>query len=206
MKNLISPQILNFCEARLSEFDQISNERKEILQKIAAYIREKQDSNKPIQLVYICTHNARRSHFGQVWSAVAAAYFDFQTVITYSGGTEETQMHPNAVASLKRSGFEITKDNNAANPMYGVAFGEGLSTPCFSKVYDHPSNPQGAFAAIMVCSDAEENCPFIPNAEMRISTTYNDPKAFDNTAEQDAQYDERSTQIAREILYMFSLV
>ena len=58
----------------------------------------------------------------------------------------------------------------------------------------------------MVCSDAEENCPFIPNAEMRISTTYDDPKAFDNTPQQDATYDERSAQIAREILYMFSLV
>jgi hypothetical protein len=58
----------------------------------------------------------------------------------------------------------------------------------------------------MVCSDAEENCPFIPNVELRVAITYKDPKAFDNTPQQDAGYDERSAQIAREILYMFSLV
>jgi arsenate reductase (thioredoxin) len=206
MKNLIYPQILTFCEARLSEFDQISEERKAILQKIAAYIRAKQEANQPIQLVYICTHNSRRSHFGQIWSAVAAAYFDFQTVLTYSGGTEETRVHPNVVASLVRTGFEISTDQDPTNPLYDVVFGAGLSTPCFSKVYDDSSNPQNAFAAIMVCTDAEENCPFIPNAEMRISTTYDDPKAFDNTPQQDEQYDERSKLIVREILYMFSLV
>jgi arsenate reductase (thioredoxin) len=206
MKNLIYPQILTFCEARLSEFDQISEERKAILQKIAAYIRAKQEAYQPIQLVYICTHNSRRSHFGQIWSAVAAAYFDFQTVLTYSGGTEETRVHPNVVASLVRTGFEISTDQDPTNPLYDVVFGAGLSTPCFSKVYDDSSNPQNAFAAIMVCTDAEENCPFIPNAEMRISTTYDDPKAFDNTPQQDEQYDERSKLIVREILYMFSLV
>jgi arsenate reductase (thioredoxin) len=206
MKNSISPQILSFCAARLSEFDQISDERKAILQKIATYIRAKQVANQVIQLVYICTHNSRRSHFGQVWSAVAAAYFDFQTVLTYSGGTEETSVHPNVLASLKRTGFEITSDQDPINPLYDAVFGAGLSTPCFSKVYNDPSNPQNAFAAIMVCTDAEENCPFIPNAELRISTTYDDPKVFDNKPEQDGQYDERSKQIARDILYMFSLV
>jgi protein-tyrosine phosphatase/arsenate reductase len=58
----------------------------------------------------------------------------------------------------------------------------------------------------MTCGDAEQNCPFIPGVELRIGTTYNDPKASDNTPEQEAKYDERSKQIARECLYVFSLV
>jgi len=206
MKQSLLPKILNYCEDRISEFDLIPAERKIILQRIADYIRSKRENSQAIQLAYICTHNARRSHFGQVWGAVAAAYFELSTAITYSGGTEATQMHPNAVSSLKRTGFDISKNEHPSNHVYEVNFGTNLSTTCFSKVYDDESNPQNNFAAIMVCSDAEENCPFIPNAEMRISTTYDDPKAFDNTPQQDAAYDERSAQIAREILYMFSLV
>ena len=77
---------------------------------------------------------------------------------------------------------------------------------CFSKTYDDFTNPQKEFAAIMTCSDAEENCPFIPGIELRISTTYDDPKSFDNTPQQDAKYDERCKQIALETLYVFSLV
>ncbi len=206
MKQFLFPQIQTYCEARISEFDSIPAERKAILERIANYIRSKRDENQVIQLVYICTHNSRRSHFGQIWGAVAAAYYDVPTVLTYSGGTEATAFHPNAVTSLKRVGFEITRSEQTSNPLYEVYFGIDISTPCFSKVFDDESNPKNNFAAIMVCSDADENCPFIPNAEMRISTTYDDPKAFDNTPKQDAGYDERSAQIARESLYVFSLV
>ena len=65
-------------------------------------------------------------------------------------------------------------------------------------------NPTKNFAAIMTCSDAEENCPFIPGVDLRIGTTYDDPKAFDNTELQDSKYDERSRQIALETFYIFS--
>jgi arsenate reductase len=56
----------------------------------------------------------------------------------------------------------------------------------------------------MTCSEAEQNCPFVPGAELRVSTTYEDPKIFDGTKEQDEKYIERSLQIARENLYIFS--
>jgi protein-tyrosine phosphatase/arsenate reductase len=56
----------------------------------------------------------------------------------------------------------------------------------------------------MTCSDAEENCPFIPGVDLRIGTTYDDPKAFDGTQLQDEKYQERSSQIALECLYVFS--
>jgi len=56
------------------EFDTIPINRKALLDKITQYIRNKKEQNKPINLVYICTHNSRRSHFGQVWANVAANY------------------------------------------------------------------------------------------------------------------------------------
>jgi protein-tyrosine phosphatase/arsenate reductase len=56
----------------------------------------------------------------------------------------------------------------------------------------------------MTCSDADENCPFIPGVELRIGSTYEDPKAYDGTDLQNEKYIERSLQIARECLYVFS--
>ena len=53
------------------------------------------------------------------------------------------------------------------------------------------------------CSHADENCPFIPGAEKRISLPYEDPKASDNTADEAKIYDERSIQIATEMKYVF---
>ena len=55
----------------------------------------------------------------------------------------------------------------------------------------------------MVCSDADEACPFVPGAELRLSMPYDDPKAFDGTPMEEAKYDERSRQIAREMFFAF---
>ena len=56
----------------------------------------------------------------------------------------------------------------------------------------------------MTCTHADENCPFIPGAEKRISLPFEDPKAFDDTSEEAEQYDKRSLQIATEMKYVFN--
>ena len=194
------------CDKLVQQFDSISTESKELLKIVSTYIQTKKENNLPVNLVYVCTHNSRRSHFGQVWAAVAANYFTISNVSTYSGGTEATAFNPNAINALKTAGFDINSDSTDFNPTYIVRFGENETTTCFSKVFDNGSNPKSNFAAIMTCSDAEENCPYIPGVDLRIGTTYEDPKAFDGTPQQDEKYLERSNQIALECLYVFSLI
>lgn len=198
--------IKNYCENLIAQFDKISAERKEILSSITQYIQQKRDNSAAINLIYVCTHNSRRSHFGQVWAAVAASFYGIDNVKTFSGGTEATAFNINAINALKRIGFEIISDQKAVNPIYTVKFGESESTDCFSKRYDDEANPTSNFAAIMTCSDADENCPVIFGCDLRIATKYDDPKAFDNTPQQDEKYSERCQQVATEILFMFSLV
>ncbi len=198
-------KIQNKCDELAQQFDSISAERKTVLLQISDYIQAKIDANLPVQLMYVCTHNSRRSHFGQIWSAVAADYFSIRNVLTFSGGTEFTAVHPNAIKALQTAGFEITStDTNLPNPKYLVKFGEARQTICFSKVYNDSENPSNAFAAIMTCSDAEENCPFIPGVEFRIATTYDDPKVADGTVFESEKYLERSNQIALETIFVFS--
>ena len=200
--------IKQYCDDRVGEFSFIDENRKTLLTRLSNYISEKRKKAEPIHLVYICTHNSRRSHFGQVWAHIAARYFDVPNVYTYSGGTEATAFNINAINALKRVGFNISaSDEISSNPIYHLRFDDSEAPIiCFSKVYDHIDNPSSAFAAIMTCSDAEQNCPFIPGVELRIGTTYDDPKAFDNTPQQDEKYSERCAQIAREVLFVFSLV
>ncbi|HCV82619.1 MAG TPA: protein-tyrosine-phosphatase, partial [Zunongwangia profunda] len=75
---------------------------------------------------------------------------------------------------------------------------------CFSKVYDHPFNPKTNFAAVMTCSQANEACPFVPGAEARISFTFEDPKINDGTPQELEKYQEKSKEIATDLLYVFS--
>lgn len=179
--------------------------RQQTLAKLANYVNEKQ-KGQPIALNFICTHNSRRSHLGQIWATVAAAFYGLDHINTFSGGTEATAFNPRAVAAMIRAGFKI-ENPGGENPHYQVAYGAGgPPLECFSKVYDDPFNPRDNFAAIMTCSDADENCPIIPGAEMRLALTYEDPKAADDTPEEAQRYDERVRQIGREIFYAMRLV
>lgn len=199
-------QILtDYCGSLTANFNVIAPDRKQLLHKLSEYIQAKLQNNEPINLVFICTHNSRRSHFGQIWAKVAANYYQIPKVNTFSGGTEATAFNINAINALKRTGFKINNNHSGKNPVYTMVYDEQKpAIECFSKVYNDAVNPEKEFAAIMTCSDAEENCPFIPETDLRISITYDDPKAFDNTLEQDAKYDERCKQIATELFYVFS--
>lgn len=200
------PKIQNTITQLEREASSIPDERKGILSLITKYIQDKKSANLPIQLNFICTHNSRRSHLAQIWASVAASYYGITPVDTFSGGTEATAFNSNAVDALESLGFQI--DNpGGENPKYLVHFSE--SEPpitSFSKVFDDVSNPTSNFAAIMTCSDADENCPFIPGTDRRIPLTYEDPKISDGTPQQKATYKERALQIGRELLYAFSQV
>ena len=200
-------KIKAICNNLSQKFAKIPSERKTILEKISSFIQSKKDKNEPIQLMYVCTHNSRRSHFGQIWAAVASEFYAIENVSTFSGGTEATAFNINAINALKEMGFDIQSKDESNNPIFEVKFSDlKIPTFCFSKVYDDAFNPTSNFAAIMTCGDAEENCPFIPGVDLRIATTYNDPKEFDGTPQQDEKYRERSLQIALETLYVFSLI
>jgi protein-tyrosine-phosphatase len=202
----MNTKISSLCESLSTQFDSIPVKRKEILLKITQYIQQRKDLSKPISLVYICTHNARRSFFGQIWAQTAASYFQIKNTQTFSGGMEVTACHPNAIQALQNQGFEIEKTSNEKNSIYAISIDNEVKIDCFSKLYDDEQNPKNDFAAIMVCSDAETNCPFIPEAALRISTTYDDPKEFDGTPLQSEKYLERANQIALECLFVFSQV
>ncbi|MDO6854367.1 protein-tyrosine-phosphatase [Cellulophaga lytica] len=184
---------------------EVSNERKAILQPLADYVQEKATKNEDIRLNFICTHNSRRSHLSQVWAQTMAAYFNVKNVTCYSGGTEATALFPMVATTLSNTGFKIEKLAGTDNPVYSIKYGVNAAPIIgFSKKYDAEFNPASEFAAIMTCSQADGGCPFIAGAEKRVPITFEDPKAFDGTPQQAEKYQERSTQIAAEMFYIFS--
>jgi arsenate reductase len=184
----------------------IPAEHRAALERIAEWIGERRSAGEDASLLFICTHNSRRSHMGQLWAATAAAWFGVDGVKTYSGGTESTAFDPRAVAALERAGFAIEKPEGD-NPHYAVAFAAaGPTMEAWSKEYDDEANPTEGFAAIMTCSAADEACPNVVGADLRVAVPYEDPKVADGTPVEAAKYDERAAQIAAEMFYLFSRV
>ena len=181
--------------------------REEIHNQLIKYIQSKVDNNEDVNLNFICTHNSRRSHLSQIWAQTMAAYFKIPNVNCYSGGTEATAMFSMTVQTLREQGFVFQTLVEGTNPVYAIKYSSNRQPMIgFSKTYFDDFNPSSDFAAVLTCSEADANCPFIPDADVRIPLTFDDPKLFDNTPEQQEKYKERSLQIAAELYAVFSKI
>jgi len=208
----LNPALQKYVAARTAEFDQIPAELKAQLNQVANYVRGCAKSDQTALLTFVCTHNSRRSFLAQIWAQTAAAHFSLSGVQTFSGGTEATAFNPRAIAVLRRAVFDISQSQISqpeppptSNPHYQVRYqSDAPPLECFSKVYNDPSNPKRDFCAVMVCSQADGACPLVEGAALRLAIPYDDPKVFDDTPAEAQKYDERSEQIAREMLYLFS--
>jgi protein-tyrosine-phosphatase len=187
-------------------FDAIPADRKEMLDRVATFVRTRRSAGGTARLLFVCTHNSRRSQMSQLWAAAAAAYYGIDHVETFSGGLEVTAFNPRAIAAMERGGFQATNPGGE-NPHLMVTYASDRpALEMFSKKYGDPPNPKEDFAVVMTCSHADESCPLVIGASTRIPLHYEDPKASDGTPDETATYDARSKQIATELLFAFSRV
>ena len=195
-----------YIEKRVSEFSAIDTERRTDLDALSEELADWLGEGQELPMTFICTHNSRRSHMAQIWAQCAARRHGLDGVRTFSGGTEATAFNPRAVAAIQRAGLTVEIRVDGENPVYVVEDGHGDGMPCWSKVFSDDANPSANFVAVMTCQSADEACPFVPGAGLRVALPYVDPKAFDGTSREAAAYDERCAQIAREMLYLFAEV
>lgn len=200
MKNRLYPEIIAFLEQ--CDTSKISTERLTVLEPLITFCKTQLSANEPLLFNCICTHNSRRSQFTQVWAQVAADYYGIP-LTAYSGGTEATALYPAILETLQAAGFHCQTLAKSENPIYALRTGPNtIPIIGFSKLYEHPFNPQSGFIALMTCSSADEGCPIVLGAKSRFPLRYIDPKHADGTLEQAAVYAASSRQIATEMMYI----
>ena len=186
---------------------EIAEERKIMVKPLIEYVQTQVESNSPIRLNFICTHNSRRSHFSQIWAQAMSFYFGLDNLISYSGGTEATALFHMVVTTIRSQGFEVQALSESTNPIYAIRYSNNEHPIIgFSKTMNNTFNPSSNFAAIMTCDSANEACPVVPGADKRIPITYKDPKEFDSSPLQAEKYQEKSIEIAREMHYIFNQI
>lgn len=188
-------------------FDSISEERKISLREIGEFILSKKQQHQKADLTFICTSNSRRSHFAQIWMHTAAMYYGLDSIRTFSGGTEATEPNKRIISALKRAGFIISRKDTTYNAPYEITIGKNREAwSILSKKYDDPANPQEGFCAVMICSEADKSCPIVEGAYERIGLPFLDPKRFDGTSTEAAEYDKTCRLIATEMFFVADYV
>lgn len=179
---------------------------KERLAQLAEAIAKRLAEAKPADVVFVCTHNSRRSHMAQLLAQAAAQRAGLASVRTFSGGTEATAFNDRAVAALERVGFAIAR-GEGKNPHHLVRFSSEVEpAEAYSKRFTDAPNPSAGFVVVMTCSQADVACPVVHGAVARVAVPYEDPKVADGTPEEAARYDERVAQIGRDLAWVMKTV
>lgn len=185
----------------------IQENRKPKLLQISKYISDKILQKEHIHLIFICIQNSRRSHLAQVIAADAAYQHGLnnKVITTHSGGVEVTRIHPNTVKCLEALNYQIKQMTFNDNPIFDLFIKPQYpAIKLYSKNFEEVTHQLNKFMAIMVCSETETNCPYVPGAEKIIHLPYNDPKIADDTSYPLSEYINVAKQIQSEMHFVFS--
>ncbi|MEO8269488.1 MAG: hypothetical protein ABI557_07210, partial [Aureliella sp.] len=189
-------------------FDMIDGPHRQAAHQLAEWMVANCKSGKPVEVIVVCTGNSRRSILGSSMGNLAAAYYGLSEIHFYSGGTAPSAFNRRTAAALRNIGFDVTDtgtkatpgSEKALNPMLRVEWGEGMETIEFSKHFSAAGNFRSGFAALMVCSEADAECPTVSGASLRLAMPYLDPKMYDGSVFEAAKYNERRDDIGRMML------
>lgn len=208
------PALREYGEFLATTYDMISPSHLDASQQLADWVAKNYAPAKPLHVIIVCTGNSRRSMLAAHLGNLAAAYHGVDAIRFHSGGTAPTAFNRRTIETLKAIGFEITATGEEAtrgdlktpNPKYQVTWGQGFTTLEYSKRYSDAPNPSAGFAAVMVCSEADSECPSVPGAALRLSMPFLDPKSFDDGKYETAKYAERRDDIGRTFMAVMAMV
>jgi arsenate reductase len=114
---------------------------------------------KKAKVLFVCTHNSARSQMAEGF----LRYLGGSAFEAHSAGTEPGELHPLAVAVMAKEGIDISGQRAKSVDDF------------VQQRFDY---------VITVCDDANEACPFFPNAASRLHWSIPNPSAAEGTHEE----------------------
>ena len=197
-RSTLEPVLAAHLDTLASDRDGIAEPHHSAGRRLAEWLAEHYRPGITLPVVVVCTGNSRRSMLGAMMGNAAAVFIELPEIRFWSAGTAPSAFNPRTIAALRAIGFQIEPTGDEApqgaegfpNPRYRVRLGsgEGQELIEFSKALGDPSLPKRGFAAIMVCDQADADCPIVPGAAIRLSMPFPDPKTFDESAQEQERY------------------
>ena len=158
------------------------------INKLNSYLKLTRD------IVFICTHNSRRSIYCEVWANILVNKY-FKNINFYSAGTKKTSVYGRVIKSFSRLG--IKSRGNI------IRLGQ-KSILLKSKTLDEIQ--KDTFISIYTCSKAEKSCPIDTRSLINIPLLFEDPKKFDGLKNEGSEYDKTCSQIAMKINFILERI
>jgi protein-tyrosine-phosphatase/DNA-binding transcriptional ArsR family regulator len=144
--------------------------------------RELTQANKPVRVLFLCTHNSARSQMAE--GLMRAKGGDRVHVV--SAGTEPSQVHPLAIAAMEKLNVDIRSHHSKS------------VTEFIHEKFDY---------VITVCDRAKESCPIFPGAPEQIHWSFPDPSEVSGAeAEKAKAFDDTAIQLSQRINFLLMAI
>jgi len=197
-KDTLLPRIAAHLEGLITPLSEIASLHQDAGRRLAEWLSTHHRRGEVLPVVVVCAGNSRRSMLGAMMGNAAASFLGFPELRFFSAGTTPSAFNTRTIQALRAIGFEVEPSGGEAargpgglaNPRYLVRWGTnpGQQMVEFSKALGDPAMPGDGFAALMVCDEADAGCPIVAGAAKRISMPFPDPKAFDETPQEQERY------------------
>ena len=115
---------------------------------------------RPMRVLFLCTHNSSRSQIAEGLLRARGG----TTYSVFSAGTEPRAVHPLAITVMREIGIDIS--SQTAKGILAFA------------------NESPMDLVVTVCHEAQEICPFFPNARFQVHWGFSDPSSVTGTEEE----------------------
>lgn len=116
-------KIDDYIDTLTNNFESISQNRKLEIEKLSEIICGELSEHQLCNVVFICTHNSRRSQIAELLFRIGIRYHQIRGLHGYSGGTEATAFNPSAVNACRNKNIPVIKlDGSIANHTYVTSY------------------------------------------------------------------------------------
>jgi thioredoxin type arsenate reductase len=137
---------------------------------------------RPLRLLFVCTHNSARSQMAEALLRRAAG----EAVEVYSAGSQPSAVHPLAVKVMAARGIDIGEQRSKHLDSFA------------GQSFDY---------VITVCDWAREVCPVFPDQPVHLHWSLADPAEMDGSEEERRlAFEQAADQLVRRIHYLLSFM
>jgi len=189
----------------MSDSASISEERLLELDNLAELTLNTINKHGQAELLFVCTHNSRRSQIAELLCFAILNYFKVEEIDCLSAGTEQTHVNKRIIKAMRSAGFGIETSGFGDHIKYDLITENAMVKVLYSKTLDHILRKGPSMITVMVCDDADQNCPYVPDT-IRFSLNYTDPKFSDDSPEEPHVYADKVDEIGRELTHLVSSI
>lgn len=117
-------------------------------------------AKSPLRVLFLCTHNSSRSQMAEGLLSTRGR----PAFLVFSAGIEPRMVHPLAIKVMREIGIDISGHT-----------AKGIETFATEPPMD---------LVITVCHEAQETCPFFPNARRQVHWGFPDPSRVTGTEQE----------------------